>query len=94
MADLELSDFVIFQHILQLVSRQRPDAIGILLRVFCDDLGVQLIELNEVRVPEAEITEQFDAFELLISHEQYLSHFLSGHLCKLCRTSASHTLQA
>ena len=38
--DLELCNLVVLQHILQLVGRQRPDAVGIFQTVLRDDLGV------------------------------------------------------
>ena len=67
MADLELCNFIVLQHVLELVGAEGPDAIGILQRVLCDDLSVQLIELNEVGVAQAEVFEQFDALMRLIA---------------------------
>ena len=56
-ADLELSNLIILQHILQLVCAQGPHAVSVLQAVLRDNLGIQLVELNEVRVAEAEVLE-------------------------------------
>ena len=65
-ADFELSDLVVFQHVLQLVRCQAPNAVRVLQAMLRDDLGVKLIELYEVWVAQAEVLEELEALERLI----------------------------
>lgn len=65
-ADFELSNLVVFQHVLQLVRGQAPNAVRVLQAMLRDDLGVKLIELYEVRVSQAEVLEELEALERLI----------------------------
>lgn len=79
-ANFELSDLVIFQHVLELVGWQRPDAIRIFQRVLCDYFCVQFVEFNKIRVSEAEIFEQLGAFVGFIAQQRVLGDFLPGCL--------------
>ena len=49
-ADLELCNLVILKNILKLVGLQRPDSVGVLEGVLRDDLRVQLVKLDEIRI--------------------------------------------
>lgn len=62
-ADFELCDRLILQHILQLVCLQGPDSVGVLLAVLGNDLLINFIELDEIRPSEREISEQLPALE-------------------------------
>jgi len=66
MTDLEFCNLIIFEHILQLVSAERPHPVSVLSRMLGYYLGIELIELNEVWVSEAEILEQLRSLELPI----------------------------
>lgn len=60
--DLKFRDFFVFKNVLQLVGLEGPHTVGVLCRMFRYDLGIKLIELNEVWVAEAEILEQLSSF--------------------------------
>jgi len=62
-ANLEFCYSFILQHVLELVSQQRPDSIGIFLAMLGNDLLVNLIELNEIRPSQGKVTEQFLSLE-------------------------------
>jgi len=56
-ADLELCYGLILQHILELVSLQGPDPVGILLTVLSDYFLIDFIKFNEIRPSKREISE-------------------------------------
>ena len=54
-ADLKLGNFVVFEDVLEVVSCEGPDAVGILRRMLRDDFGVQFVKLDKVRPSQTKI---------------------------------------
>ena len=63
MADLKLGNFVILQHVLQLIRRQAPHSVCVLQAMLRDNFGVKFIKLYEVWIPQAEVLEQLQSLQ-------------------------------
>ena len=94
-ADLELCYGFVLEHVLQLISGQRPDSVGILRTMLGDDLLVDFIELYEVWPSQREVFEklvpfEFSPQEVALCRQFFLAIGFSRHCQSLENQWESH----
>jgi hypothetical protein len=58
MANLELLDICVAHNVLQLVSRKRPNSIGVFRAMLGNDFAVKFVKFDKVRPPQNKVLKE------------------------------------